>query len=124
MGEVNKTMVALDCGNSSYRVVLGRYRDGKIESAVIKEIPNGMEKVGEYYYWDIRKIFDGFIETLKSIVDSGEKIDSIGICTWGVDFAMFDSNGEMIQNPLCYRNTIGERVLASLSEDEKKKMFY
>lgn len=83
-----------------------------------------MEKVGEYYYWDIRKIFDGFIETLKSIVDSGEKIDSIGICTWGVDFAMFDSNGEMIQNPLCYRNTIGERVLASLSEDEKKKMFY
>lgn len=124
MGEVNKTMVALDCGNSSYRVVLGRYRDGKIESTVIKQIPNGMEKVGEYYYWDIRKIFDGFIETLKSIVDSGEKIDSIGICTWGVDFAMFDSNGEMIQNPLCYRNTIGERVLASLSEDEKKKMFY
>ena len=93
----------------------------KIESTVIKQIPNGMEKVGEYYYWDIRKIFDGFIETLKSIVDSGEKIDSIGICTWGVDFAMFDSNGEMIQNPLCYRNTIGERVLASLSEDEKKK---
>lgn len=36
MGEVNKTMVALDCGNSSYRVVLGRYRDGKIESTVIK----------------------------------------------------------------------------------------
>ncbi len=36
---------------------------------------------------------------------------------------MFDSNGEMIQNPLCYRNTIGERVLASLSEDEKKKCF-
>ena len=66
MGEVNKTMVALDCGNSSYRVVLGRYRDGKIESTVIKQIPNGMEKVGEYYYWDIRKIFDGFIETLKS----------------------------------------------------------
>ena len=50
MGEVNKTMVALDCGNSSYRVVLGRYRDGKIESTVIKQIPNGMEKVGEYYY--------------------------------------------------------------------------
>lgn len=45
----------------------------KIESTVIKQIPNGMEKVGEYYYWDIRKIFDGFIETLKSIVDSGEK---------------------------------------------------
>lgn len=40
MGEVNKTMVALDCGNSSYRVVLGRYRDGKIESTVIKQIPN------------------------------------------------------------------------------------
>lgn len=68
MGEVNKTMVALDCGNSSYRVVLGRYRDGKIESTVIKQIPNGMEKVGEYYYWDIRKIFDGFIETLKVLL--------------------------------------------------------
>ena len=124
MGEVNKTMVALDCGNSSYRVVLGKYQSGKIESTVIRQIPNGMEKVGDYYYWDIRKIFDGFVETLKSIVDSGEKIDSIGICTWGIDFAMFDSEGKMIQNPLCYRNTIGERVLASLSEEEKKEMFY
>lgn len=98
MGEVNKTMVALDCGNSSYRVVLGRYRDGKIESTVIKQIPNGMEKVGEYYYWDIRKIFDGFIETLKSIVTVVKNMILRNLYR-GVDFAMFDSNGEMIQNP-------------------------
>lgn len=118
------TMVALDCGNSSFRVVLGQYRDGKIESTVVTQVPNGMIRIGEYDYWDMLNILKEFKAALKLIISQGHHIDSIGICTWGVDFALFDRDGNMLSNPLCYRNTIGEEVLSKLSEEERKERFY
>ncbi len=44
-----KTMVALDCGNSSFRIVTGQYSEGRIQSEVISQIPNSMVKIGKYY---------------------------------------------------------------------------
>lgn len=119
-----RTMVALDCGNSSFRIVLGQYKDGKIETSVIDQIPNSMVRVGDYYYWDLLHIFRKFKVSLKEVATRCEKIDSIGICTWGVDFALFDEKGHMLSNPLSYRNVIGGQVLARLSEEEKTQMFY
>lgn len=55
-----KTMVALDCGNSSFRVVLGRFENGKLETTVMSQIPNSMVKIEEYYYWDLLYIFGEF----------------------------------------------------------------
>ncbi|MCF2684273.1 hypothetical protein JQM82_15120, partial [Faecalicatena contorta] len=46
-----KIMIALDCGNSSFRIVVGQYKNGKIESKVVNQVPNSMVKIGEYYYW-------------------------------------------------------------------------
>ena len=60
-----KTMVALDCGNSSFRIVAGRYKEGKIHSEVICQKPNNMTKIGEYYYWDLLRIFNEFKAVLK-----------------------------------------------------------
>lgn len=121
---MSKHMVALDCGNSSYRIVLGKYENGKIESEVIRQIPNGTVKRDGYYYWDIKGIFEGFLEGLAELVKRKIRIDSIGICTWGVDFALFDQKGSMIQDPLCYRNQIGEEILEKLSAEEKRELFY
>lgn len=118
-----KTMVALDCGNSSFRIVVGQYKDGKIESKVVNQIPNNMVKIGNYYYWDLLHIFHEFKMSLKEIASKWERIDSIGICTWGVDFALFDKKGNMLSNPLSYRNVIGEQELLKLNEEEKKQMF-
>ncbi len=119
-----KTMVALDCGNSSFRIVAGRYKEGKIHSEVICQKPNNMTKIGEYYYWDLLRIFNEFKAVLKELVSKDERIDSIGVCTWGVDFAFFDKEGHMLSNPLSYRNMIGEEQLSRLDHEEEKQMFY
>ncbi|MEY8506921.1 FGGY family carbohydrate kinase [Lachnospiraceae bacterium 42-17] len=119
-----KIMVALDCGNSSFRIVAGQYKEGRIRSEVIKQIPNNMVKIGKYYYWDLLHIFHEFKTALKECAAKYEKIDSIGICTWGVDFAFFDREGHMLSNPLSYRNVIGEEQLSKLDSEDKKQMFY
>lgn len=119
-----KNIVALDCGNSSFRTVLGKFDGDTIVTEVIDQVPNSMVSVGDYFYWDILKIYDGFINSLKKVLTKVDKIDSIGVCTWGVDFALFDKHGNMLANPLSYRNTIGEKYLNQLSEPERKELFY
>ena len=118
----NKYIVSFDCGNSSFRTILGVYDGERIESKVIQQTPNEMIKIGDYYYWDILKIYSGLLEGLK-MVSAEYHIDSIGVCTWGVDFALFDAKGFMLSNPLSYRNSIGAKTLTALDERAKEKLF-
>lgn len=120
--EKERIMIALDCGNSSFRVVAGKYENGKIESSVLEQIPNGTVKISGHYYWDVLYIFGRFKEVLKKTAKE-YRIESIGVCTWGVDFALFDHEGNMLQNPLCYRNTIGEKFLERLDEKDRRELF-
>lgn len=123
MGKV-KNIIALDCGNSSCRVVLGRYNGEKITTEVIAQEENNMVRVQDYYYWDFLKIFDFLIRSLKITLEKADRIDSIGVCTWGVDFALYDKSGTMLSNPLSYRNRLGEKYLNKLSKEEREEMFY
>lgn len=118
-----KNIVGLDCGNSSFRVLLGIYDGQTIKTEVIDQIQNDMIRIGDYFYWDMLKIFEGFKVSLRKAVRAVDRIDSIGICTWGVDFAMFDKSGNMLGSPLSYRNEMGEIYLNSLTEGQKSKMF-
>ena len=97
---MKRNMVAFDCGNSSCRVILGVYDGEQITTEVISQIPNYMVRVHQYFYWDILMIYQKLLEGLKEAVKRAGTIHSIGICTWGVDFALFDKQGLMIQNPL------------------------
>ncbi len=118
-----KIMVALDCGNSSFRTVVGIYENGRIETTVVDQIPNAMTEIGGEFYWDMLLIFREFKNSLRKIAKDYDHIASIGICTWGVDFALFDKEGHMLGNPLSYRNTIGEAVLSKVPEEDRKMLF-
>lgn len=118
-----KNIVGLDCGNSSFRTLLGRFDGKTITTEVIQQLPNDMVHIGEYYYWDLLKIFDGFKLSLKKIIKDGIKIDSIGVCTWGIDFALMDKSGIMLSNPLSYRNQQGAEYLSKMSKKQKEQAF-
>lgn len=122
--ERTKNIVSLDCGNSSFRVVLGKFDGIMLTSEVVYQVPNEMVRIGDYFYWDFLNIFQGFTSALKRILGMVDRIDSIGICTWGVDFALYDKCGNMLGNPLSYRNTIGEQHLSRLSVKQQKELFH
>lgn len=117
-----KHLLALDCGNSSYRIFLGSYDGQKIEMELLDQQPNYMIQVGSLYYWDILRILEGLKRCLRK-TSKDVKIDSIGVCTWGVDFALFSKNGYMLGNPLSYRNGIGAEVLDGISGQDRTQMF-
>jgi rhamnulokinase len=110
--------VAFDCGNSSFRIMLGTYSGGRFSVEVIDQVPNNPIDSGGYLYWDIGAIFAGLKEGLKKAHDAVGRIDTVGVTTWGIDFGLLDETGSLVANPLCYRNTLGVERLAALSPEE------
>lgn len=61
-------------------------------------------------HWDIRRLWD---ETKAGIAASasGFHLDSIGLDSWGVDFALLGADGEMLEAPFHYRDGRTEGML-------------
>jgi len=115
--------VAFDCGSSSLRTVVGSFDGTRVITNVVSQVPNSAVNVNGFYYWDLLYIFESLKSGLREACSQYKKIDSIGICTWGVDFGLLDSQGFLLSNPLSYRNAIGEGELSTLSESERRWMF-
>ncbi len=115
--------VAFDCGNSSLRTVVGTFDGTRVVTKVVSQVPNSTINVNGFYYWDILYIFESLKNGLREAHAQFKKIDSIGICTWGVDFGLLDEQGFLISNPLSYRNTIGEEELLKLDDEQRQWMF-
>ena len=59
---------------------------------------------------------------LKIAVQKGYNVKGIGIDTWGVDFGLIDKHGDLLGNPVCYRDARTEGMPAEVFNvlDEKK----
>jgi len=110
--------VAFDCGNSSFRIMLGTFAEQRFTVEILDQVPNTMLDVDGYLYWDIGAIFNGLKNGLKKAYTKTGRIDTVGVTTWGIDFGLLDGAGKLVANPLCYRNTLGVECLAELSAEE------
>lgn len=121
--DTTRNLLALDVGNSTVRVILCRYDGHSVQSETILSEPNEMVRAGEYFYWDILRIFSTLKRGLREASRRG-RVDSIGVCTWGIDFLLLDEKENILSNMLCYRNTLGAEQLERLGAEERREMFY
>ena len=117
-------LLAFDCGNSSIRTILCRYDGDRVTSELIQQTPNRIIEEDGFFYWDMPQIFSVMKQGLGKAARVAGRIDSVGICTWGVDFQMVDEGGELIERAFCYRNSIGEEAASELSPEEQREMFF
>jgi rhamnulokinase len=79
----------------------------------------GVQVLGSLH-WDPLRLFDEMKQGLR--IAAGRDPVSLGVDTWGVDFALLDRNGKLIGNPYHYRDgrTHGmlRRVLDIVSREE------
>ena len=100
---------AVDLGASSGRVILATISDGKINLEEIHRFADPIIEMQGHFFWDFPAIYKSVIEGLAKIAERGVEIESIGIDTWGVDFALFGEDGGLLRLPYCYRDphTVG-----------------
>lgn len=103
--------IAVDFGGGSGRVIAGIIDDAKVLRLVeIHRFPNRQVRCGGRLYWDFLSLYAEMVEGLRKAVASGLRLRSIGIDTWGVDFGLIDNKGNLICNPVCYRDEAVEGI--------------
>ncbi len=101
----NSYYLAVDLGATSGRTVLATYNDQKIEMRELTRFSNPMIPMGGHLFWDIAGLYHEVLLGLKKMADEGIIPESIGIDTWGCDFAFFGKDGQLLGLPYCYRDS-------------------
>lgn len=98
------TMVAVDLGAQSGRVVLGRYDGARLTTREVHRFPNVPVATRGVLQWDVLRLFGGVLEGLRAAGAEAGSIDSVGVDSWAIDFALLDRTGRLLQNPIHYRD--------------------
>ncbi len=101
---MNDTFIAVDFGGGSGRVIAGTVINSTVHLDEVHRFNNRQVKLGDHIYWDFPALFQDMKDGLKIAAEKGYNIKSIGIDTWGVDFGLIDANGNLLGNPVCYRD--------------------
>ena len=115
-----KKVLAVDLGASSGRVMLGSFDGEKISVEELHRFSNDPVILGKTMYWDFLRLFHEIKQGLIKSKVYG-KIDSISVDTWGVDFGILDEEGNLLENPVHYRDA---RVTGMLEQSFDKDRFY
>lgn len=122
MRAVESTFLAVDLGAESGRVVLGSFDGERVALEEVHRFPNTPVWLPDGLHWDVLRIFTEIKDGLAKAVGSAGRIESLGVDSWGVDFALLDRDGALISNPYHYRDprTAGmeERALKRVSREE------
>ena len=105
--------LAIDIGASSGRHILGFIENGKIVLEEIYRFRNGAEKHDGKLVWNVKELYKSIVEGLKKCKEVGKIPVSIGIDTWGVDYALLDEEDNLLSEIYSYRD---ERTLSVMQE--------
>ncbi len=105
----NTSFLAFDIGATSGRSILGTLDNGRLQMKELTRFPNQMLQIGDHFHWNIYSLFEHLKDGLIAAKKEGVEISSIGIDTWGVDFALVAKDGSLLGAPYAYRDphTVG-----------------
>ena len=105
-----KKYLAIDLGASSGRGIVGTLDGDKLYLKENCRFDNEPVFVQNRLHWDILRIFHEIKKSIRQTVLDDDKIESIGIDTWGVDYGLIDKNGRLVSNPVHYRDVRNQKA--------------
>lgn len=99
-----KYFLAVDLGATSGRTVLASFDGEKVEMQEWTRFSNPQVPMTGHVFWDLPHLYNEILLAITKTVEEGVKVESIGIDTWGCDFAFFGKHGQLMGLPFCYRD--------------------
>lgn len=103
------TLLAVDLGAGSGRLLAGRLASGFLVVTEIHRFTSPPRTNGGLLRWDVDDL-EASIRRGLALIGS-ENVVSLGIDTWGVDFVLVGGDGFPVEAPRCYRNEHTREVL-------------
>jgi rhamnulokinase len=112
-----RVALAVDLGASGGRVVSGAFDGRLLELEEIHRFENAPVAMAGQLVWDAVRLWQEVVVGLRAAAARhGGGCESVGVDTWGVDFALLAADGSLLGNPVCYRDA---RTRGMLAEAER-----
>ncbi|WP_072804767.1 rhamnulokinase [Rhodococcoides yunnanense] len=107
---------AVDLGASSGRVMLGRVTAGSVVLEEVARFENRPVRLGRSLHWNVTELYQGVLDGIRTVVAGldGERLTSIGIDTWAVDYGLLAADGSLLGVPYHYRDARNDTEHADL----------
>ncbi len=117
--------IAIDLGAESGRVIVGVLENERLRLEEVHRFLHEPLWLPTGLHWNITGIWREIVNGLRKAADWGRakrvELVSVGVDTWGVDWALIDKAGELVGLPHAYRDPRNaaayEQVLAKLGAD-------
>jgi len=100
--------LGVDMGAESGRVVAGRLKDGKLEMHTAHRFNHEPASLPTGLHWNTTGIWQGMLEGIRAACqwcrEHHIEPASVGVDTWGVDYALLGKSGQILGLPRCYRD--------------------
>ena len=90
-------------GAESGRAILGRLDGDVLTLKDVRRFPNVAVRTNGSLHWDILRLWHEVKTSLEDVSDV--TLASVGLDTWGCDFALLGEQGQLLENPYHYRDT-------------------
>jgi len=100
----------------------GRLCKGVLSLDEVCRFPNGPVRDNGSLRWDIRRLWREIRSGLDRSADT--RPESIGVDTWGCDYALLDSRGELVEEPYHYRDVRTDGVMEAVWQRVSKEEIY
>jgi rhamnulokinase len=121
---MDKKLLAFDLGAESGRGVLGRFDGDRLCLEVIHRFPNGPVRTLDALHWDVLRLYSEMLAALRRCAAEQGGIDSLGVDTWGVDFALLGRSDCLLGNPRHYRDPHTQGIMeAAFTRVPRQEIF-
>ncbi len=108
---VARSYLALDLGAESGRAVLGQFDGERLACVEVHRFANQPVQLPGALHWDILRIYAEILLGIRSAQQHAEALVSVAVDAWGVDFGLLDARGDLLANPVHYRDSRTDGML-------------
>ncbi len=95
---------AVDLGATSGRVIVGTWAKGRLALTEVHRFANTFRSLGAHDYWDLPGLWHEVQTGLRAAKQQFPKLASVGVDTWGVDYALVNDAGRLVFPAHAYRD--------------------
>ncbi|HET8843995.1 MAG TPA: FGGY family carbohydrate kinase, partial [Ktedonobacteraceae bacterium] len=119
-----RTIAAVDLGAESGRVILARFDGQELNLEEVYRFPNRPVTLHGHRFWNILALWDETLTGLRKARQVGGSLDSIGVDTWGVDYALLDAYGFLQGIPFQYRDHRTDGIMEQVFAHIPREVLY
>ena len=116
------SFLAFDLGAESGRAVLGTLDGERLAVNETARFANTPIREGASLRWDVHALRHEVSRALTALGNA--PIESLGVDTWGCDYGLIGSNGELLELPYHYRDTRTDGVMARVFARVPRERIY